>query len=477
MVLLYAGILLFSYQDIIFQTELTHYTGQSAIEHNLVHPPAWRTLGLLVTCALSLVLYVYGYIFIKREPGISVRHLFWTSVFISLIFLFTMPFDSTDISVYINLGWLQSHYHLNPFIYSVSDIAHWQNDPMLRDHWTGFPCVYGPLYALLAKLLSQAGGGHFLLTVLLFKLPNMLCHLGITALLLTLDTNGSNTRAPVERAYLYAMNPYILLQHVANVHNDLLMAFFTCLSVYLLMKRRWLWVLPALMAGILLKYISAIILPIMLYVLARQAGWRTALKSLGVALLLASLLIPLYFTEPHRIRFDLILQNTDAYVGSIQAFVMYSVLPAIETLIKPLGSYRLVVAYILKYSLWAALLAFYIRGIYKIRGVQSGYTQKALETMVALHLFVIFLVSTKFYPWYLGMVFPLALFLPENSMYRELAMILSCLLTFFLILLGFPDDLLPLQIFLMTGPLTYSRAFTRLVGTNPGKPAPTPSVD
>jgi hypothetical protein len=41
--------------------------------------------------------------------------------------------------------------------------------------------------------------------------------------------------------------------------------------------------------------------------------------------------------------------------------------------------------------------------------------------MIAVHI-----VSGKFYPWYIAMYFPLALWLPASNVFRKIAIVLSC---------------------------------------------------
>lgn len=53
----------------------------------------------------------------------------WGAVFSLIAFTIT-PFRWSDLDTYINLGWLQYHYHLNPYVAVVGHVHGWQTDPM-----------------------------------------------------------------------------------------------------------------------------------------------------------------------------------------------------------------------------------------------------------------------------------------------------------------------------------------------------------
>ncbi len=66
--------------------------------------------------------------------------------------------------------------------------------------------------------------------------------------------------------------------------------FFVLVAVYLLTKRRWVWVLPVLVASVLVKYVSAILLlPFGLYCLARYDRWRARWRYLAATTALSAL--------------------------------------------------------------------------------------------------------------------------------------------------------------------------------------------
>lgn len=75
---------------------------------------------------------------------------------------------------------------------------------------------------------------------------------------------------------LFAWNPLILHEVPGNGHNGILMMFFALLAIYLLIKRQWVWVIPTLVASVLIKWVTAILLlPFLIYIWRAQPDSRT----------------------------------------------------------------------------------------------------------------------------------------------------------------------------------------------------------
>ena len=106
------------------------------------------------------------------SPGLIVLF----AVVFGLLALLIPPFHSTDLYDYVNYGWMQSHYHLNPYVNVVSDIPGWRRDRMLTaTGWEHNSCAYGFLFALLTRILCDLGGGNLPLSLILFKITNLAC--------------------------------------------------------------------------------------------------------------------------------------------------------------------------------------------------------------------------------------------------------------------------------------------------------------
>ncbi len=202
--------------------------------------------------------YVKGYLALLALPASpQMRRLIvnFAGAFL-LISVLTNAFQSIDVRCYVNLGWTQTHYHLNPYTVTVSQIPGWREDPMFYPEWVYNPAAYGFLFSWLASGICMAAKGNYWVSILLFKLMNAGAA-ALTALVLWRGCKRLNLTNPEHALYLFLWSPLLLIHGVANAHNDILMAFFTIAGLYLAIRGNWLFVLPTLMLGVLIKYGSA----------------------------------------------------------------------------------------------------------------------------------------------------------------------------------------------------------------------------
>ncbi len=165
------------------------------------------------------------------------------------------------------------------------------------------PAAYGPLWYWTLGPPVLLGGDDFPRSLLLLK-GWMVGWLALTAFLGVLITRGLAARASASAssatgsgrellvAIAIAWNPYALWRVAGNGHNDIVMMAFALLAVWLVIGERWRWVLPALLASVLVKYVSLLLVPVFaIYLLRRpREELRRRLPDLavggGVALVL-----------------------------------------------------------------------------------------------------------------------------------------------------------------------------------------------
>src|SRR4029078_6991819 len=118
----------------------------------------------------------------------------------------------------------------------------------------------------------------FWLTLWLFGLLNLGMHAGTAFLLwkagqLLPESNGE---LPL---YLYASNPFIVLQYLADLHNDIIVAFLVVLAAYLVLKDRPSWSLPLLVAAGLIKYVTLVLVPFAFIFIVRRKNWKESVRA------------------------------------------------------------------------------------------------------------------------------------------------------------------------------------------------------
>ncbi len=392
---------------------------------------------------LSLLVYTYwrGFRLLQASPHISLPRIVLFGIATSLIALCIPNFYSSDLLSYVNCGWQQAHYHENPYTRLIAGLPGYDKDPMFSGFWVLNPCPYGFLFAHMAKWLCQLGQGNLTVTIWLFKCVNFCAFLAL-AYLIYFGAKRLKLARPDLSLYLFLFSPMVLLHSLGNGHNDLLMTFFVMLGFFCGANNNFVIAMSALVGGILIKYVWCLALPFFSHYIWRRAGLWTLVRSLAVGSATFFICCFSYLRDWNQFRNDEIEENLAVNANSLPAVfeqlsltmkhaVFHDHLP--KWFSSDLAVLLTVTKFLLivSFALWAVWLF--------CRVVQSGrdysYT-RMLEICVLAVLLAVCLISSKFYPWYIVMFFPVALWLPEDSEVRRLALTLSCSQLFAVTLLG-----------------------------------------
>lgn len=235
--------------------------------------------------------YLLGWWIVRRHP--QNRRLLWLVLVFALAFAVTLlvmyPITATDLFEYVFHSRILTHYGQNPL--AVPPMV-FQGDPFLKMvNWARHPSPYGPLWVLLTVPGSLVAGNDLILNLVLMKALPVIFFLGC-ALLIAAIMRHKNPGQKIVGTLLFAWNPLVLFEAPGNGHNGIIMMFFSLFAIYLLMRRRWLWVLPALLASVLVKYITAILLlPFLIYCLRAQIGSRARIRFLIKTFAISAILV------------------------------------------------------------------------------------------------------------------------------------------------------------------------------------------
>jgi hypothetical protein len=390
---------------------------------------------------VPLVLFSYwlGYSGLRQSSELNrpmIMLLMGCLLLFSGLMLFTPPFHSTDIFGYVNRGWQQLHYGLNPYVYTINDIPGWAHDPMITNHWVNNPSPYGALYLLIAKGLCYLGAGHKPATVLLFKLSNLLAY-AATAVLIWLGAVRLYGRETACRSlYLYAFNPLILIHGLANGHNDMLMGFLITLSVYTAITGAWNWILPVLVAATLVKYGSFVILPFAVLFLIHHRAWKALATGLTLGLILFLFCSIPFLKDWSRFHLGDINHNLFVSAGSLHLLFLSIYTIITEHLIPPLAQYSRQVGFGLKWMLLSSYMLFYGWLVIKRWQARSYPVMAWVQDAALVMAVLICVVSLKFYPWYIAIFFPLIFYLGEENWLRRMVILISAAQLFSLTFIG-----------------------------------------
>lgn len=406
-----------------------------------------RISNLIVTIpAVVLLLYSYwrGYLSVRDNPKSTVRSIVIPGVLSALVAVCIPNFHSSDVFSYIDVGWLQSHYHLNPYVTTVDQIPDYRADSMLTGVWAWNPCPYGFAFAQMTKVVCHLGGGNLAVTAIIMKCINFAAYLSMGALVY-FGAKRLQASRPDLSLYLYLWSPFVLIQSLANAHNDVLMTLFVMVSMFCAFATSGMLAAlaaPALVVSTQIKFLWLVSFPFILLFVFRKFGLKTLLFNIvGAVVVLAVLAIP-YAAELNHFRFDIMRQDLSFNGKSLPALVeniahgiermaYHSTnLPWFES-----GLIQFVAA--LKATIFAIFAGFSLWVFARAVKIGKKYSaQEMIRDSLLLALLAVCVVSSKFHPWYILMFFPVALWLPERSELRRLAIILSCTQLFAITYLG-----------------------------------------
>lgn len=403
--------------------------------------------NLIVTIpGVVLLLWSYwcGYRAVQNNATVGVKSIAGFGLVSAAIALCIPNFHSSDVFSYIDVGWLQAHYHLNPYVTTVDEIPNFHTDAMITGVWAWNPCPYGFAFAAMTKLVCQLGGGNLATTAALMKCINFGAFLSLGALIYA-GSKQTGLCRPELSLYLYMWSPFVLIQSLANAHNDVLMTFFVMIAMFCSASNSAilsLLALPSLVISTQIKFLWLVSVPFLALFTYRKFGVKTLVLNLFIAGAVFAFLAAPYITELSQFRFDIMRQDLSFNGKSLPALVE-NIAHGIERLLFHSttlpwfenGLNQFVSA--LKTTIFAgfALFSFILFG----KAVKAGkhYSlQSMIHDSLLLALVGVCVVSSKFHPWYILMFFPVALWLPEHSKLRNLAIVLSCTQLFAITYLG-----------------------------------------
>lgn len=223
------------------------------------------TIIYLIIFITLTIMYLY---FLNKQNCFKdiKSFLIYTSI-ISTIFLFMTPWTSSDIFYYMGVGELNSVYGQNPYYTTIKEYCdihkpELENDTIIkqgyRNYWANTTVVYGPIAQLFFSSITKISFKNVDICLVLFKLVNVIMHLLNCYLIYKITKKLKFT-------IMYGLNLYILLEFIANVHNDIIVIFFILLALYFLLKKKNLLIsilFLAIATGI--KYFTVLLLPVII---------------------------------------------------------------------------------------------------------------------------------------------------------------------------------------------------------------------
>ena len=169
---------------------------------------------------------------------------------------------SYDLFNYLFDARIVTHYGLDPHYFKALDFP---LDPWTRFmRWTHRYYPYGPVWLLVSLIPSWLGLGKFVLTLFLFKGMFALFH-GVNLWLLNRLLLYTQVKERFFWLTAYAFNPLVLVESLLSPHNEVMMLSFTLLVFWLLIEKKAYVGVLAFAVSVSIKYISAVLLPLLIW--------------------------------------------------------------------------------------------------------------------------------------------------------------------------------------------------------------------
>lgn len=207
------------------------------------------------------------FIYFMRKEKLNIPLLVALAILFRLIFLFAIPNLSQDFYRFIWDGRMILE-GLNPYISLPQDFIDQQNFPVHQavdlyygmgslngSHFTNYPPV-NQLCFLIAAIFSKSSilGSAIVMRILIILADIGIIYFGKKIL--------ERLNLPIHHIFLYALNPFIIIELTGNLHFEPVMLFFLVWSLYLLLQKKWISAALILGVSVSVKLIPLLFLPL-----------------------------------------------------------------------------------------------------------------------------------------------------------------------------------------------------------------------
>lgn len=383
-----------------------------------------QTIQYIFILALITIVYI---LIIKYRQKLfdNIKKILIFTGIIGLIYVFSIPFTSSDIFYYMGVGRIDSAYGQNPYYTTIREFvdenskSEEQREKLEKDtvlieanqgDWADTTVVYGPVWQLVCKTLTIFSFGNVDIGLLIFKIVNLIIHIFNCYLIYKLT--GKKVFA-----IIYGLNPFILIEAIMCVHNDIFVILFTLLSLYFMLKKRKLAIsmgFLALATGI--KYFSIMLLPFMLIYYFRKEKplirFVNCLKY-GVIFVIVLIIPYLLYIKDFSILSGMLTQQTK---------IAKSIYIPITEFFK-----NVTLSDISTFLLYAFAIVYFFTCLTLLFKKKITFSNVTRKYMIFLLIFVFGLI-TQFEPWYLMWLIPV--FMWQSSSNIKLIILIGIIVEF-----------------------------------------------
>ncbi|MBK0382919.1 hypothetical protein I5M32_08100 [Pedobacter sp. SD-b] len=233
---------------------------------------------------------------------------YFLAIFARLLLLFYFPHLSDDIYRFVWDG-NQILHGINPFSYTPKELMTFHFDWVdpqlfLKMNSPNYFSVYPPINQFVFMLSAITGKGNLLASVMIMRVIILAFDIGNIYLIKKLLIYFKKDEKLV---FLYALNPLAIVEFTGNLHFEAAMIFFTLLSIWFLLNKKWVWAAVFLGFGVCTKLLPIIFLPFFI----RYIGFK---KTIYAGLICGTVIVILFLPLIYNIE---LLKN---FISSIQLY-------------------------------------------------------------------------------------------------------------------------------------------------------------
>ena len=362
-----------------------------------------RVEQTIIYVAILAVLTIFYFLIVKNRDTLfkSNKYMYMYIAIISLIFVVVVPFLSSDVFYYLGVGRLDSQYGQNPYYVTIKDFVesgdnrqYLEQDTVLakgyENDWGSTTVVYGPIWTLVCKMVAGISFGNIDIALLLFKLLNMAIHLVNCYLIYKLT--GKKLFV-----LLYGLNPYMFIEGIANVHNDIYVVTCILASLYFLLKKKNILVSILFLAlATAIKYFAILLLPFIIIYYSRDKKPLERLKNCflyGMLFVFIVAITYLLYIQDIQVLSGIMTQQQKFTKNFYIILMEYFDIPDLVSNVNMI----FLISFIIIYFFTCLTL------LYKKQIIFREEMRKIEYFLVAF----LFLLITNFQPWYIMWLFPL----------------------------------------------------------------------
>lgn len=221
-----------------------------------------KTIATIIYLLIFIaIMFVYINIIKRKEMFKNIKQILKYVLLVSAIFVIMLPWTSSDIFYYMGVGELDSQYGQNPYYITMEEYYNDNQENIdnaifekgANNYWANTTVVYGPIAQLIFKTCSALSFNNVDICLFIFKLLNLVIHLANCYLIYKVTNK--------KFAVIYGLNPFVLIEFIGNVHNDIIVVFFILLAIYFLENKKLILSIISLALATGIKYFTILLLP------------------------------------------------------------------------------------------------------------------------------------------------------------------------------------------------------------------------